>query len=120
MEAGTDSLGSYSQSGEVQPLVTRYMEISIIPNISITGYPRPQEWGEGEKDDSGSWQGTGVLCMVTTREILVFPIWAISQNHLRGQSSPSCNLALGPSLISKAPFGSTCTNGFNPGFSHGN
>lgn len=120
MEVGTDSLGSYSQSGELQPLVTRHMEISIIPNISITVCPHLEEWGEGEKDDSGSWQGTGVLCVVTTREIFVFPNWGIFQHHLRGQNSSSCNLALGPSLLSKAPFGSACTNGFNPGFSHGN
>lgn len=52
MEAGTDTLGP-SQSGEVQPLVTRHMERAVIPNISITGCPRPQQWGEGDKDDSG-------------------------------------------------------------------
>lgn len=117
MEAGTDT---YSQSGEVQPLVTRHMETSIIPNISITGCPCPQQSGEGDKDDSRSWQGTGVLCVVKTREILVFSNWGISQHHLRGQSSPSCNLALGHSLLSKAPFGALCTDVFNPVFSHGN
>lgn len=42
-----------SQSGEVQPLVTRLMERSVIPNISITGCPSPQQWGEGDEDDSG-------------------------------------------------------------------
>lgn len=62
MEAGTDTLGSYRQSGEVQPLVTRHMETSIIPNFSITRCPHSQQWGVGDKDDSGSWQGT--VCFV--------------------------------------------------------
>lgn len=60
-EVGRAPRGSYSQAGEVQPLLARHRETSIVPNVSITGCPRPQEWGEGDEDGAGSWQGTGVV-----------------------------------------------------------